>query len=585
MFRPEKSESSSCVLLPDGTWKRLPLALFTAAFVVALAACGGGGGSDVSSDAPAENDPAEPESPGNEAPETTPPVAGDPPPSGSNPTAPVTQTPAPNYPERGDPVAGVMSGTAQWPVVPIHVALTPDGRLMSFGRDPDSASDMLYDVWDWRKGFGPDAHLTLPNRVGTDLFCANQLLLSSGEMLMTGGDTRIKTNASSIGGQALLGNSDANVFNSDTNQITRRGQMNQPRWYASMTALPWGEIYVQGGEIDVNTAEKAKNAEVATEDGSSYRLLTGIDVENLFPYYPRNFVTRTGHIIGWSHNASFRVDPRGAGSIVNFPNLPPGFELNNGSLAVMYRPGKVFLGGGGQPKAIRADITSGEPVYEAVPDMSSPRLWGTAIVMPDGKVLIANGGNSDTSIPGATLGDPAYHVDIYDPDTNSYTRGASMRFPRLYHSTAILLPDATVLLAGGGLPGPVTNDNGEVYYPPYLFNDDGSLATRPVIERAPTVVSPLVNFEAQVKAGDQISQVVLVKTGAVTHSFDMDQRYVPLQFNQDGQTLSIEMSPFAADTPPGFYHLFVLNADGTPSISTIMRMNKFTGELPSLPGE
>lgn len=559
----------------------LRTALIASTVVLSLVACGGGdsgGGSSINSD-PSVNEPAEnPESPGEES--------GDPaePTNPGNPNGPVAQTPAPNYPQQGDPVKGVMSSTAEWPVVPIHVALTPDGRLMSFGRDPDSASEMTYDVWDWRQGFGADSHLTLPNRVGTDLFCSNQLLLSSGEMLITGGDTRIKTDPNSIGGQALLGNSDANVFNSDTNQVTRRGQMNQPRWYASMTALPWGEIYVQGGEVNVNTAEKAKNAEVATEDGSSFRLLTGIDVDDLFPYYPRNFVTRTGHIVGWSHNASFRIDPRGEGSIVRFPNLA-GFELNNGSLAVMYRPGKVFLGGGGKPLAIRADINSGEPVYEAVPDMSSPRLWGTATVLVDGKVLIANGGNSDTSIAGATLGDPAYHVDIYDPDTNSYTRGASMKFPRLYHSTAILLPDATVLLAGGGLPGPVTNQNGEVYYPPYLFNDDGSLATRPLIERAPTVLSPLSSFEVQVKAGDQIDQVVLVKTGAVTHSFDMDQRYVPLQFSQSGQTLSASMSEFAADTPPGFYHLFVLNSDGTPSISSILRMNKYTGQLPSLPGE
>jgi hypothetical protein len=36
--------------------------------------------------------------------------------------------------------------------------------------------------------------------------------------------------------------------------------------------------------------------------------------------------------------------------------------------------------------------------------------------------------------------------------------------PRLYHSTALLLPDGSVLTAGGGAPGPVKNLNAEIYY-------------------------------------------------------------------------------------------------------------------------
>ena len=42
---------------------------------------------------------------------------------------------------------------------------------------------------------------------------------------------------------------------------------------------------------------------------------------------------------------------------------------------------------------------------------------------------------------------------------------------RLYHSGALLLPDATVLIAGGGAPGPLVNLNAEIYYPPYLFDE------------------------------------------------------------------------------------------------------------------
>ena len=42
------------------------------------------------------------------------------------------------------------------------------------------------------------------------------------------------------------------------------------------------------------------------------------------------------------------------------------------------------------------------------------------------------------------------------------------------------MPDASVLVAGGGAPGPQNNTNMEIYYPPYLYNAAGGFATRPV---------------------------------------------------------------------------------------------------------
>jgi len=59
----------------------------------------------------------------------------------------------------------------------------------------------------------------------------------------------------------------------------------------------------------------------------------------------------------------------------------------------------------------------------------------------------------------------------------------------------ILLPDARVFTGGGGLCGdycPKDGTNhfdGEIFSPPYLFNADGSLATRPSIVTAPRTAS------------------------------------------------------------------------------------------------
>ncbi len=482
---------------------------------------------------------------------------------------------------RGDAVVGAMGPPGDWPLVPIHMGLLPDGRLLTFGRESDLASELIYDIWDYREGLTAHSHLTLPNTTGTDLFCANQLLLSSGELLMTGGDTREGATVNTVGYQTGAGNADATVFDPLSNRLARRGTMNEPRWYGTMTKLPNGEVFIQGGSTKT-LADRAHHVEIASRDGRLYRLLKGFDVYDLPWLYPRNFVDRSGRITGWAKRHAYRFDPLGAGSRTDF-GLAPQVKLEDGGLAVMYRPGKVLLAGGRSPRAVRVQINAAIPVYESVPAMSSPRIWGTATVLPNGDVLATNGGSNDSSAPGAGLGTPAQHVALYNPESNSWRRGPSSSFPRLYHSASILLPDATVLLGGGGLPGPVTNLNAEIYYPPYLFTADGRFAERPEIVRAPTVVDPGDRFELTTSSNSAVRRIVLVKTGAVTHSFDMDQRFVELSFVGDGDRFAVQLPEMPADTPPGFYHLFVLDAAGVPSVSHVLRINEYDGALPSLP--
>ncbi len=495
------------------------------------------------------------------------------------------------YPAKGSPTIGAMGADAPWPLLPIHVAITPDARLMSFGRDANDSPVMVYDVWDYTQGLGAAAHLVLPNRTGTDLFCANQMLLPTGELLMTGGDTRINGTINTIGWQPGIGNQDANVFDPVTKAVSRRGRMNWPRWYGTMTKLPWGEIYIQGGAMTLAADQMVggvelhpRYAEIASVDGRTYTELADLDVDSLPWYYPRNFVARSGHIIGWARNWAYRIDPRGGGSREDF-GWAPEVALDSGSTAVMYRPGKVLIAGGHNFRAVRADINGAYPAYESVPDLDSWRLWSTATVLPSGQVVLANGGDSDTSVEGAPLGNPARHVSLYDPVANAWTRGPSSQRARLYHSTSILLPDATVLLGGGGSPGPVTNLNAEIYYPPYLYREDGTLAPRPSITGAPAVVDPKTSFDVGVGTGHVVAKVVLVKTGGVTHSFDMDQRYIELAFTLDGDTVHATMPSHPADAPPGFYHVFVLDDHGVPSVSRILRVTEYTGALPPVPAQ
>ena len=91
--------------------------------------------------------------------------------------------------------------------------------------------------------------------------------------------------------------------------------------------------------------------------------------------------------------------------------------------------------------------------------------------------VLVNGGST---VPNQLTG-VAYQVEIWDPATGHWTAGASAAEPRLYHSNALLLTDETVLTGGGGAPGPLTNLNAEIYFPPYLYTSSGQPAVRPAI--------------------------------------------------------------------------------------------------------
>ena len=81
------------------------------------------------------------------------------------------------------------------------------------------------------------------------------------------------------------------------------------------------------------------------------------------------------------------------------------------------------------------------------------------------------------------------HADLYDPSSNSFSSAGSNVYPRLYHTVSLLLPDATVWLAGSNPSRGNYETHMEIYKPAYLFNSDGSLATRPTISSAPGNIS------------------------------------------------------------------------------------------------
>ncbi len=161
-----------------------------------------------------------------------------------------------------------------------------------------------------------------------------------------------------------------------------------------------------------------------------------------------------------------------------------------------------------------------------------------------------------------------------------------MQTPRMYHSTAILVPDGRVIKAGGGQGGGRIHDytTMEIFSPPYLFKGE-----RPVISSAPR----LIGYGQTVSVGTpdtaDIASASLVRLAAATHGFDQNQRFVPLVFEDEADTLAISgarvggvATPLNANiAPPGYYMLFLVNTAGVPSIGRYVRVGP--PEAPAAP--
>jgi len=159
-----------------------------------------------------------------------------------------------------------------------------------------------------------------------------------------------------------------------------------------------------------------------------------------------------------------------------------------------------------------------------------------------------------------------YKAQIWSPGNGKWRDLASASKARLYHSTALLLPNGAVLVTGGGPPGPVVNMNAEIFYPPYLFKKDGSgeLANRPSISSMPAVKYGQ-KFAINYSSATAIKRVAMIRVGSVTHSFDQSQRYVPLSFTTSRNKLIINGPKNKNQAPPGQYMLVIIDKNGVPS--------------------
>ena len=215
------------------------------------------------------------------------------------------------------------------------------------------------------------------------------------------------------------------------------------------------------------------------------------------------------------------------------------------------------------------DFSAATPKWAYGPNMSQPRIEMNGTMLPNGKILALGGSLKDEDTSTASL-----QADLYDTATNTMSAAGSEAYARVYHSVSLLMPDGTVWVAGGNPMRGTYEQHVEVYTPPYLYNSSGDLATRPTITSVSnSVIGYGSSFTVTTPDAANISSVVLMKNGSVTHAFDMDQRMVGLNFTKGSGVLTVTGPPNGNIAPPGWYMLFLLNSSGVPAVAKFVQVS------------
>ena len=455
-------------------------------------------------------------------------------------------------PAIGASAAGQWSAPCGWPsYTAIHAHLLPNRKVLFWsGKEGPSPGPPPTFVWDP----AACASAAVPN-ARTDIFCSGHAFLPDGRLLVTGGHI-----------EGAAGSNDANIFDYATNSWLGVADMNKGRWYPTTTTLPNGEVLTIGGS-DEN--KQSNPLPQVWKIGGGWRALTTAQRDVWF--YPWMYVAPNGKVFdAGPERTTLYLSTAGSGawSTVARSNLA---ARHDGS-SVMYAPGKVLIVGCGDPPTNTAEIinlSATSPAFRYTRSSGYARRHLIATILPNGRVLVTGGTSAGgTNNPaGAVLA-----AEMWDPATGQWSTMASMSIRRLYHSTALLLPDARVLTAGGDVNSTADQPNAEIYAPPYLFKADGTAAARPTISSAPTSVGYGQTFFVGTPNATSIARVTWVRLSSVTHGFNMNQRFNQLAFTGTTGGLNVKAPGGGRLAPRGHYMLFLLNSKGVPSVARIIRI-------------
>uniref|UniRef100_UPI0023ED98A5 galactose oxidase-like domain-containing protein n=1 Tax=Eudoraea chungangensis TaxID=1481905 RepID=UPI0023ED98A5 len=473
-------------------------------------------------------------------------------------------------------------------IVPVAVANLPDGRLITWSsqfRDTYVATGdgaTFTEIFDPFLGSDGQALGEFVTNTDHDMFCPGINNLADGRILSAGGTSSERTS----------------IYDPTTGLWSVAAEMNIPRGYQGNVTLSDGTVFTLGGSWgggNNSSTNGGKDAELWSPE-TGWLLLPGITGEDI---YNSNDLSREtegvfrvdNHLWLWpaSNGRVFHagpsemmhwIDVNGAGSIEDV-GLRSNDTYSMKGTTVMFDVDRILKVGGAESYGsdnpakdnsfvIDFSNENNVTVTPTVNNLFFSRTMHNSTVLPNGEILVT-GGLDHAEV--FTDDGSRLTAEIYSPSSNSWRQVAGMQIPRTYHSVAILMVDGRVFVGGGGLcddsnPDECVNHfDAEVYSPPYLFNGDGSLATRPTIS-APDTAD--YNTSINVTGSTGIQEFSLIRFSAATHSTNNEQRRIPVSFSGNGN-YSVNI-PERNLLPPGYYMLFALDSNGVPSVAETIQI-------------
>ncbi len=495
----------------------------------------------------------------------------------------------------------------QWQLLPfhsgvlaVHAALLPQGKVLFFAGSGSSATRFAAPqfgnvaqgvstsvVWDPAaappNNFFHPATLIAPNHRPFDFFCGGDTFLADGRLLSVGGTGHYNP---------FTGRNDATVFDPATQAWSFVKSMAHGRWYPTLITLGDGRTLAATGLTENFGNPHNQTLEIYDPPTNTWQVLHFDGAFPGLPLYAHLFLLADGRIFfdGGRMDDEFQVDP----CIVDLTQHPlktiavhgmAGGGMRNQSASVLLPPAQdqrvMIIGGGpaGKPNKTDAidnvdiaDLKDPNPHFVPASPLNFPRLHLNAVLLPDHTVFVTGGSLKQEDQPLARL-----QPEIYDPATDIWTPMAPATVPRLYHSTALLLPDGSVVAAGGNPEGgthvqwdedPEEEMRLEIFRPPYFFK-----GPRPTIASAPALCTYGQTFQIASPQSTNIRWASLLRNCVTTHSFDGSQRLVDLDvIGRNGGFVTARVPENPNIAPPGWYMLFLVDNSGIPSVARWIRL-------------
>jgi hypothetical protein len=488
--------------------------------------------------------------------------------------------------------------------LPVHVALLHTGKVLAFGgsgNDPEHLNHPFpAEIWDPVTG----ERKSLDQPLAGDLFCAGHTFLADGRLLVAGGTFRYDKLLAGMTILPFSGLEQTYLFDPVSERWARGDDMAVGRWYPSLVQLGDDRVLAMAGFTKRFPWAFLRTIEVYTP-ATGWRTLEG--AQRWLPLYPRLHLLPNGNVF---YAGSYNTHYTFPFSVRGFPTAildtasgrwrtigPPNRSQREEGASVllpltpeMYRA-KVLLVGGGSPRGRFAeaeaeviDLDEQNPRWKPVQPMQHARYHAYAVLLPDQKVLVVGGRSGekehhhppDTGPSGTQLAEGSHpthdpravlDAEIFDPGSERWTTGAAMMVDRLYHSSALLLPDGRVMTAGSNPARKINDLRIELYHPPYLFQ-----GPRPEVEAAPGRASYGAAFTVKSPHARHIEKIVLVRPMSTTHCLSTEQRLVELPILSRSDTnLSVNIPANPNLIPPGYSMLFAL-AGGVPSVAKFINL-------------